>query len=114
MIWSDLSEIHEKDIINFKTLLQDYKLELVGFHSLLYNLNDLQLFKDKESRTKTKKYLFRLIDLCSSLGGKQLIFGSPKNRDTFNLGNDQIDEISSEFFILLLSKERGFIFVLSP
>ena len=84
-IWSDLSEIHEKDIINFKTLLQDYKLELVGFHSLLYNLNDLQLFKDKESRTKTKKYLFRLIDLCSSLGGKQLIFGSPNlfSKSTF-------------------------------
>ncbi len=106
-IWSDLSEIHEKDIINFKTLLQDYKLELVGFHSLLYNLNDLQLFKDKESRTKTKKYLFKLIDLCSSLGGKQLIFGSPKNRDTFNLDNDQIDEISSEFFRAIADYAKG-------
>ena len=55
-------------------------LEIVWLHSLLFTRPDLQLFKDKSSRDETIKYIFQLIDICSYLEGKQLVFGSPKNR----------------------------------
>ena len=40
----------------------------------------MEFFLNKKIKEKTIKYIFDLIQLCSDLGGKHLIFGSPRNR----------------------------------
>ena len=95
-IWKDIYQINDQDKLHFKSEINKYDLEFLGFHSLLYERNDLQIFKNEESRKKTKDYLFKLVDLCSSLNGKTLIFGSPKNRNKFD--NKNTDDIAKNFF----------------
>lgn len=63
-----------------KHLIQGLGLEITGFHALLYTRPDLQLFESRDSLCKTVDYLKQLIRLCSDMGGKILVFGSPKNR----------------------------------
>ena len=56
-----------------KKSIKEFDLEFVGFHSLLFSKPNLKLFKDKNLRLETKKYIFSLIDLCSDLEGTKLI-----------------------------------------
>ena len=79
LIWKEpiLSNKDERKLL--KKQIFESGLEFVGFHSLLYKRPDLQIFK-VETRRKTIDYIKELVSLCSELGGKQLIFGSPKNR----------------------------------
>jgi len=80
LIWSEPIESTKQERAIFKNQLKEFGLELVGFHSLLYSRPDLQFFLNREVKIKTIKYIYDLIQLCSDLGGKHLIFGSPKNR----------------------------------
>jgi len=80
VIWSEPIKASKRERIQLIESIKKSGLEFVGFHSLLYNRPDLQLFLNQESRKATKTYIFKLINLCSELGGKQLVFGSPKNR----------------------------------
>lgn len=80
LIWEEPTEISPQEIIEFKKNLNSFNLELVGFHSLLYTKPELELFKNNNLRRQTIDYIFKLIKLCNDLGGKKLIFGSPKNR----------------------------------
>jgi len=113
-IWNDISNLKSEEKKIFSSEIKNHNLDFLGFHSLLYKKDDLQLFKTKESRDKTKKYLLNLIQLCSELGGKQLVFGSPQNRSTFN--NQKVKEISTKFFndIGDYSKKYGVNFCLEP
>ena len=80
LIWEEPTEISPQEITEFKKNLNSFNLELVGFHSLLYTKPELELFKNNNLRRQTIDYIFKLIKLCNDLGGKKLIFGSPKNR----------------------------------
>ena len=80
IIWPEPIKASKEERIQLIDSIKKSGLEFVGFHSLLYNRPDLQLFLNQESRKATKNYIFKLINLCSELGGKQLVFGSPKNR----------------------------------
>ncbi len=57
-------------------------LEVVGLHWLLARTEGLHLTSpDAETRRRTTAYLAALADFCADLGGKFLIFGSPKQRN---------------------------------
>ena len=79
-IWKEPINTSKKEIFEFNRNIKKIGLEIVGLHSLLFTRPDLQLFKNKKNRDQTVKYIFQLIDICSYLEGKQLVFGSPKNR----------------------------------
>ena len=113
-LWKDIGQIQKDEILFFKSQLKKYNLEFLGFHSLLYERDDLQIFKDKESRKKTKEYLFKLIELCSDLKGKTLVFGSPKNRNKFD--NKNAEEIGKNFFNDLsnYAKKNGIFICMEP
>ncbi len=56
--------------------------EIVGLHWLLARTKGIHLTSpDREVRRKTVKYLGDLAYFCADLGGKLLIFGSPKQRN---------------------------------
>ena len=80
LIWPEPIDSTGPERLLFQNQLKEFDLELVGFHSLLYSRPDLQFFLNTEIKEKTIKYIYNLIQLCSDLGGKHLIFGSPRNR----------------------------------
>lgn len=57
-------------------------LEVAGLHWLLAKTKGLYLtIPEPDVRKKTSEYLEELARFCADLGGKLLIFGSPKQRD---------------------------------
>ena len=57
-------------------------LEVVGLHWLLARTKGFHLTSpDRDVRKKTAEYLGELARFCADLGGKLLIFGSPKQRN---------------------------------
>ncbi len=59
----------------------DAGLEVVGLHWLLVSPKGLSVTTlDDAVRTDTIDYLLALTDLCAELGGRVMVFGSPKQR----------------------------------
>jgi sugar phosphate isomerase/epimerase len=66
-----------------RQITQDHGLEVVGLHWLFAKTPvPLHLTTpDKALWQRTRDYLAALLDLCSDLGGKVLVLGSPKQRN---------------------------------
>ncbi len=61
--------------------MADHGLECVGLHWLFAGPAGLHMTTpDEATWTHTRNYLATLLDLCSDLGGKVLVLGSPKQR----------------------------------
>jgi sugar phosphate isomerase/epimerase len=61
--------------------IEDSGLETVGLHWLFAGPSGLHMTTADDSMwARTKDYLSCLLDLCSDLGGKILVLGSPKQR----------------------------------
>lgn len=64
-----------------RRLSTEHKLEIIGLHWLLVSPEGLSLSSaDGRVREKTADYLCSLARLCSDMGGKFLVLGSPKQR----------------------------------
>ncbi|MBN1973450.1 MAG: sugar phosphate isomerase/epimerase [Sedimentisphaerales bacterium] len=64
-----------------KRIIEDNGLETVGLHWLFAGPKGLHLTTmDNKIWGRTRDYLSYLLDLCSDLGGKVLVLGSPKQR----------------------------------
>ncbi len=115
-IWKDIKDVKYNEVVKLKKTISNFKLEVVGFHSLLFGMPSLEIFRSNETRTKTKNYLLRLIDICTDLGGSQLIFGSPKNRKTNKQKKEEIKKISKLFFteIAEYCQKKGTYFCIEP
>ena len=75
-------------------------VEIVGLHWLLVKPEGLYLnHPDKAVRRRTRDYLDSLIRFCADLGGRVLIFGSPKQRSVYEgLTYEQAWEYARETF----------------
>lgn len=61
--------------------IEDEGLECVGLHWLFAGPQGLHMTTPNEATwQRTRDYLAALLDLCSDLGGKVLVLGSPKQR----------------------------------
>ena len=64
-----------------RRIIEDSGLETVGLHWLFAGPSGLHMTTtDNQIRGRTRDYLSCLLDLCSDLGGKVLVLGSPKQR----------------------------------
>ncbi len=64
-----------------RKIIKEQGLETVGLHWLFAGPAGLHLTTpDQATWQRTRDYLSALLDLCSDLGGKVLVFGSPKQR----------------------------------
>lgn len=79
-IWPEPVDASSAQREAVRSLITSVGLEVAGFHALLYTRPDLQLFESRIGLRQTMNYLKHLLRLCSDLGGKILVFGSPKNR----------------------------------
>lgn len=115
-IWSEPIESSKQDRDNLKKEIKYNNLNFLGFHSLLHSKPELKLFKSSFLRKETKNYLFNLINLCSDLEGKNLVYGSPKNRELCGKKYDDCKKQSLEDFyeIAEYAKKKGIFFCLEP
>ncbi len=89
-----------------RKVIQDHGLEVVGLH-WLFAKTPLTLHMttpDQETWQRTRDYLSALLDLCSDLGGKVLVLGSPKQRDVLP---DQTPQGAWQRAVELLSSVTG-------
>ncbi len=74
----DISAEQRKEV---RQVIADNGLQTVGLHWLFAGPTGLHMTTmDDKIRGRTRDYLSCLLDLCSDLGGKVLVLGSPKQR----------------------------------
>ena len=74
----DIAARQSKEV---RQIIEDHGLETVGLHWLFAGPAGLHMTTtDNQIRGRTGDYLSCLLDLCSDLGGKVLVLGSPKQR----------------------------------
>jgi sugar phosphate isomerase/epimerase len=70
-------------------------LEILGIHWVLVGPDGVQInHPDKEVRDRTSQYIIDLANFCGDIGGKVMIFGSPKQR---NVAEGQTYEQAFEY-----------------
>ena len=113
VIWPEPVKSSKDERSSLLKSLQSFGLEFLGFHALLYSRPDLQMFLDKDSRIATKNYIYDIMSLCSELDGKQLIFGSPKNRVLHGKKYDDcVSQAKEDFFeIAEFGKKKNVSFI---
>lgn len=93
----DVSPARRREIVQSAA---DNGIEIVGLHWLLVKPEGLHInHPDASVRQGTRDYLCALIRFCGDLGGKVLIFGSPKQRSVHpDLTSDQAWGYACETF----------------
>lgn len=96
--WANPLQAGESEITSFRNLWEKRGIQIVAMQALLFGRPELTLFGEETSRRETLEYLQGMIRLASKLGVKVLVFGSPKNRKTGALSQDEIDRIAIPLF----------------
>ncbi len=77
-----VTDIPAKRRTEVRRLAERNGLEVVGLHWLLAKTKGFHITSaDAQIRRKTVEYLGELARFCADLGGKIMVFGSPKQRD---------------------------------
>lgn len=97
-IWEDTHRISFAQVEGFRKQVEEAGLAIVGLHSLFFDQPGLGLFRGGEIRKKTLSFLVHLSKLCSDVGGKTLVYGSPKARQRNDLSVQDADEEAVAFF----------------
>ena len=75
-------EISESQRTEYRQCATEHGLEIIGLHWLLAKTSGYHLTTDDLSiRSKTSEYFCALTQLCSDLGGKLMVLGSPLQRN---------------------------------
>ncbi len=78
----DLTHVSAQKLVDVRTLAEDAGLEIIGLHWVLAKTEGYHLTSpDPTVRRRTGEYLKTLVEVCADLGGKVLVFGSPKQRN---------------------------------
>lgn len=113
-----VKEISSAKRREIRLLSRDYNLEIIGLHWLLASPEGLSITSpDKRVRERTIEYLKSLIDFCSDIDGKVLVFGSPKQRNIEKGSSyEEAWERAKEAFASSLdeAKKRGIVICLEP
>jgi sugar phosphate isomerase/epimerase len=76
---TDVTARQRKEV---RQTIAEHGLEVVGLHWLFVGPTGLHITTpDEAAWRKTRDYLSCLVDLCSDLGGKVMVIGSPKQRN---------------------------------
>jgi D-psicose/D-tagatose/L-ribulose 3-epimerase len=106
--WRNPIEATRDDILEKKNYLNSAGFDVPAAQSLLFGHPELTIFQDNETRNRTMDYLVRLGILCSQMGAKVLVFGSPKNRKRSGLSMESASDIATDFFYSVAEKIASF------
>jgi D-psicose/D-tagatose/L-ribulose 3-epimerase len=116
VVWREPINSSMEERRKFRTVVQSCGLEVVGIHALLYTRPDLTLFGSKENRQETLNYVKQLSKVCGDLGGRIMVFGSPRNRVRNQKNLEECFSIATDFFysVALEAAERDVIICIEP
>lgn len=114
-IWQFPDRVSYEEAIIYKKFWDSKEIQIVGAQSLLYNKGELAIF-DPNKEKETIEYLEKMIRLVSWLGGRVLVFGSPKNRRISGYDIRTVYHRSQSIFKELaeFSYELGCVFCIEP
>ncbi|MCM8819096.1 MAG: sugar phosphate isomerase/epimerase [Candidatus Omnitrophica bacterium] len=98
-ITDDISYVSDKTIEEIRNYSEKTGIKIIGTHWLLVKPEGLSIStRDKNLRKKTSKYLCKLVDFTSKIGGELMVFGSPKQRQinegqTYNEVKENLKEV---------------------
>jgi sugar phosphate isomerase/epimerase len=86
---------------------EEADLDVIGIHWVFVGPEGLHInHPDKELRDRAAQYLIDLAQFCGDVGGKLMIFGSPKQRNVHeSLTYDQAFEYTAEVFEQAMAAE---------
>ena len=80
-VWQQpLPEVSDNEIYRYRSAIEEADLEVVGLHSLLYQVPDCALFGPVQYFDNLVSYFRLLISVCAKLGGRTLTFGAGRRR----------------------------------
>ena len=87
----DIRTLDSASRARIRRAAQSAGLEIVGLHWLLVSPKGLSVTSSDDAvRQATSDYLLALVDFCSDLGGKLMVFGSPAQRRIPDGGTPEI------------------------
>jgi sugar phosphate isomerase/epimerase len=114
----DVKEISANERQRIRDLAAKAGIAISGIHWVLAQTEGLQVtHADYAVRKKTASYLCDLVDFCADLGGKTLVFGSPKQRNTTDgVASGQAQEWATAVFrdAVMLAEFRGVTICFEP
>lgn len=79
---NDVTEVSSRQRATLRKQADAAGVQIVGLHWLLAKTEGLHLTSpDRKTRRKTAAYLGELAKFCADLGGRVMVFGSPKQRN---------------------------------
>lgn len=106
----------EEDIALVKKLWLERGIEITGMQALLFGTTGLNVFGAIESQEAMLQHLSAVCRIANGLGAKQLVFGSPKNRDRAGLTDQETMDMAVSFFRRLgdIAQSYGVVICLEP
>lgn len=104
------------DITRVRDWWHQRGISITGMQALLFGTTGLNLFGSNESQDAMLTHLAAVCRIGAGLGAKKLVFGSPKNRDRFELDDKFAQEIAIKFFRRLgdIACQYGVMVCLEP
>jgi sugar phosphate isomerase/epimerase len=95
--WDEPAAVGVQELRWLKNELTVREIEPVSLHSLTFTRPDLELFMGSKQRSELSDYLKIYADIANSLGCKNIVFGSPKSRTTYEKPREELNDIFLDF-----------------
>ena len=114
----DVRSLGPRERRRLRELAESHGLEIVGLHWLLVKPEGLHILgPSRETINATLEYMRALIDFSADLGGKVLVFGSPRQRNVPpGMSREEAWRRALDFFsnVAEYAEERGQIVAIEP
>lgn len=115
-VWAAANQVSPAEVDRVRNFWKEYEVEIIGSQAILYGQPKLVVFGSREVRRATLSYIKSVIELTANLGGKTVVFGSPKNRCVGGLERQKIQATAQEFFLAIgeIAKMNQVRFCIEP
>ncbi|MBX9580051.1 MAG: sugar phosphate isomerase/epimerase [Gemmataceae bacterium] len=97
-VWPDPPAATDAEVEVYRRFWAGFGIEVVAAQALLFGRPELTIFDSAETRCETLVYLRSIVRLCSRLGTRALVFGSPRNRRIGSTPPTEARAIAADFF----------------
>ncbi|MBF0095337.1 MAG: sugar phosphate isomerase/epimerase [Alphaproteobacteria bacterium] len=113
-VWRDTGDgLGPAQVEAYRRSVERAGLRVVGLHSLFFDRPELGLFKP-EQRERTLDFLVHLSGVCRDLGGRTLIYGGGRRRDSLPLADARSECLAFLAELLPRIERHGTVLCFEP